>query len=75
MRQKIIELINSIRPELKLDGQHDTQLFGELDSLDIIFLVEAIEEQMNISIEADQIIPENFSSLYVLEEFIKGYTR
>ncbi len=72
MRQQIRDILKMIRPEIMFNGEQDIELFGELDSLDIIMLVDEIEKQMNVMIEADQIIPENFSSLHVLEAFIRS---
>ncbi len=71
MKDKIVEIIHSIRPEVQFDADQDTDLFGVLDSLDIILLVEEIEKQLGVCIDADQIIPENFASLLTLEAFVR----
>jgi acyl carrier protein len=75
MRQKIANIINLVRPEIKFDALQDTELFGVLDSLDIILIVDEIESKLNVSIEADQIVPENFASLNVLEAFVRSLAR
>jgi len=75
VNNKIAEIINSVRPEIRFNSQQDTELFGVLDSLDIILIVEELERQFNISIEAEQIVPENFASLRTLEAFVKSCTR
>jgi len=72
VNEKIAEIIQSIRPEIKFDSAQDTELFGVLDSLDIILLVEEIEKQLGVCIDADQIAPENFASLHKLEAFVKS---
>jgi acyl carrier protein len=71
MRNKIHEIIQSIRPEIIFKENEDSELFGIIDSLDIIIIVEEIESFYNIFIQAEEIIPENFSSVSILEEFIK----
>jgi acyl carrier protein len=71
VKDKIVEIIHSIRPEVQFGADKDTDLFGVLDSLDIVFLVEEIEKQLDICIDADQIVPENFASLYTLEAFVR----
>ena len=72
MKFKLIAIINSIRPEILFSSSQDTELYGVLDSLDIILLVDEIEKQIGIRIDADQIIPENFASLDKLEVFVKA---
>tara|TARA_B100000780_G_C20824643_1_gene327633 strand:- start:326 stop:550 length:225 start_codon:yes stop_codon:yes gene_type:complete len=71
MKNKIIEIIQSIRPELEFLANEDVILFGVLDSLDIILLVDEIESQLNVTISSEQIVPENFYSLNSLEAFIR----
>lgn len=75
MKSKIAEIINLTRPEIKFDSCQDMRLFGVLDSLDIILIVEELENQFDIKIEADQIIPENFSSLNTLEDLVKRQSK
>jgi len=72
MNSKFVEIINSVRPEIRFNTEQDTELFGVLDSLDIILIVEELERQFGISIEAEQIVPENFASLRTLEAFVKS---
>ena len=72
MSSQVAEIIHSVRPEIQLNQGQDTDLFGVLDSLDIILIVEELEKQLGISIEAEQIVPENFASLRTLEAFVKG---
>ena len=71
MKNTIAEIINLTRPEIKFDSCQDMELFGVLDSLDIILIVEELEDQFGIKIEAEQIVPENFSSLSTLEALVK----
>jgi D-alanine--poly(phosphoribitol) ligase subunit 2 len=75
MNSKLVEIINSVRPEIRFNSEQDTELFGVLDSLDIILIVEELERQFDISIEAEQIVPENFASLRTLEAFVKSRAR
>ena len=75
MNNKVAEIINSVRPEIRFNSEQDTELFGVLDSLDIILIVEELEKQFGISIEAEQIMPENFASLRTLEAFVKSCAR
>ena len=75
MNNKVAEIINSVRPEIRFNTEQDTELFGVLDSLDIILIVEELEKRFGISIEAEQIVPENFASLRTLEAFVMSRAR
>jgi acyl carrier protein len=75
MREKIIEIIASLRPEIEFQSNKDVTLFGVLDSLDIILLVEDIESKLDVTIDPDQITPENFNSLDTLHSFIKSLNK
>ena len=75
MNNRVAEIINSVRPEIRFNTEQDTELFGVLDSLDIILIVEELEKQFGISIEAEQILPENFASLRTLEAFVESRMR
>ncbi len=72
MNTRIAEIINAVRPEIRIVQGQDIELFGILDSLDIIIIVEELEVQLGIIVEADQIVPENFASLSALEAFVKS---
>jgi len=75
MNNRVAEIIHAVRPEIQFNTGKDTELFGVLDSLDIILIVEELEKQLGISIEAEQIVPENFASLSTLEAFVKNRVR
>lgn len=51
---------------------YDTDFFekGIIDSTGILELVCFVEESFNISVQDDEIVPENFSSLTKLNEYI-----
>ena len=72
IKGKIIEIIASLRPEIELQSNEDVTLFGVLDSLDVILLVEDIESKLDVTIDPDQITPENFNTLETLHSFING---
>lgn len=52
--------------------EYDTDFFekGIIDSTGILELVCFVEESFNISVQDDEIVPENFSSLTKLNEYL-----
>lgn len=70
MKNDILNILSYIRPEV--DYLNKTNYIDEclLDSLDIIRLVSEIEKKYNISINGEDIIPENFQSINDIENLI-----
>ncbi len=75
MSSRLAGIIQAVRPEIEFNPGQDTELFGVLDSLDIILIVEELERQLGITIEAEQIVPENFASLHTLEALVNSRKR
>ncbi len=63
MKQKVISILQEIRPEF--DFVQDVSFIeeGMLDSFDIVSLVTTLDEQFGISIDGMDILPENFDSI------------
>ena len=72
MKDKIIEILIETRPEF--DFKQETENFiagGLLDSFDIISIVSDLEEVFEISIDGDQILPDNFDSVIAIETLVE----
>lgn len=63
MKQKVISILQEIRPEFDFMQELDFIEGGMLDSFDIVSLVTALDEQFEISIDGMDILPENFVSI------------
>ena len=76
MKQKIINILNEIRPEFDFSDKVNFIEQGMLDSFDIVSLVVALDKEFNISIDGMDILPENFSSVDKIAELLvkKGVT-
>ena len=69
--EKLIEILASLHPDVDFEANDALVDDGILDSLDIVTLVTEINERFDVSIPAEEIIPENFNSakaLYALVE-------
>lgn len=71
MRDKIYALLTQIRPECDFLASEDFLEDGLLESLDIVLLVNSMEEEFGIKIDAFDIVPENFNSLDSMVELVK----
>ena len=57
------KILWDLHPELEINGETKLIEDGVLDSLDIVTLVTDLNEEYKISIEAEDITPENFKNL------------
>lgn len=69
--EKIISILNEIRPEFDFTQSRDFIMDGYLDSFDIVTLVSNLEENYGILIDALDILPENFCSVEAIAEVVK----
>ena len=68
---KIIEILQDLRPEYDFTKSKDFIADGYLDSFDIVSLVSSLEENYGILIDALDILPENFCSIEAIAEVVK----
>jgi acyl carrier protein len=71
--EKIKQILTTIRPAVDFNSSHDFIEDGLLDSLDIIKLVSQLDGAFSISIDGEDIIPENFSSFLAIEQLVNKY--
>ena len=74
MRDLLLNVLTDIRPEFDFSLSKDFLADGLLDSFDLILLVSNLDKKFAISIEAQEITPENFLNLETLEKLLKKYT-
>ena len=60
MKEKILEILQDIRPEVDFTDSEDFIEDGYLDSFDMVALVSNLDKTFGISILGEDIIPENF---------------
>jgi acyl carrier protein len=75
MKQKIVSFLydESLKDEFE-DLDHDDSLLelGIIDSVKMIELIEYIEKTFDITVDEDDMLPENFDSLNAIEEYINS---
>lgn len=73
MKEKILEILQDIRPEVDFNDSEDFIEDGYLDSFDMVALVSNLDKTFCISILGEDIIPENFANLEAIENIVKKY--
>lgn len=73
MKEKILEILQDLRPELDFTESNDFIGDGYLDSFEMIGLVSALDKEFGISILGEDIIPENFANLESIINVVNKY--
>ncbi len=69
--EQLLEILSDLHPEVDFE-ECDTLIDdGILDSFDIVSLISEINEEFDVVISAEHIIPENFNSVEALYALIE----
>lgn len=68
--EKLIEILTELHPDTDFYSETGLVNNGILDSLDIVTLITEINDRFDVSIPAEEIVPENFNSANALYELI-----
>lgn len=70
MRNTILEILHTVKPNV--DFSAETQIIdkGLLESFDIIRLVSLLSDEFDVEFTAAELIPENFNSVDAIEAII-----
>ena len=69
--ETLLAILSDIRPDINFREQQNLMDSGILDSLDIVTIVAAIEEQMDLVIPYEELTPETFNSAHSLFSMIE----
>ena len=68
--EKLLKILNELHPEVDFENNASLIDDGILDSLDIVSLVTEIYAEFDVTIPAEEIVPENFNSAKALMALI-----
>lgn len=63
MNERIIAVLEEIRPEIDFENETDFIEKGLIDSLDVTEIICALGEEFDVELGIDEMIPENFASI------------
>ena len=69
--EKLIEILRELHDDVDFETEESLVDDGIIDSLDIVTLVTEINDQFDVSIPPEEIIPENFNSAAALYALIE----
>ncbi|MDO4678350.1 MAG: acyl carrier protein [Blautia sp.] len=71
MNDKLMNILNELRPELDFEKENRLIEDGILDSFDLVSLIGEINDQFDVEIDFDDIEPENFNSAEAMIKLIE----
>lgn len=71
MKDDIISILKRIKPDVDFENTTSIISSGVLTSLNIISLVRELNEEFDVQIGADKLLPENFETVGAIENLIK----
>lgn len=71
MKEKLLSLLEDVRPDV--DFKSETKLIddGILDSFDIISIVQSVGESFGVEIDVEDLEPDNFNSADAILDLIE----
>lgn len=70
-KEDLLKILKEIKPEVEFEGNEHLIDNGELDSLSIVEVVSAIDEEFDVEIGVKDIVPENFNSVDAMWNLIQ----
>ena len=70
--EKLLEILEEIKPGFDFTGHTDLVENGDLDSFDVISLVSELNDAFDIDIPVEDIVPENFNSVEAMMALINA---
>ena len=69
--ERLIKILSELRPEVDFEVETNLIDDGILDSFDMVALVTEINEEFDIRIGIENLVPENFNSVESIMELIE----
>ncbi len=69
--EKLLKILSELHDDVDFSTAEELIDGGILDSLDIVTLITEINEEFDVSIPAEEIIPENFNSAAAIMALIE----
>lgn len=63
MKERIMKILEELRPDVTFEGESKLIDDGILDSFDIVTLVYELNEEFSIDVQVEELVPDNFNSV------------
>lgn len=75
MKEKILELLQAIQPDADFANSQNFLDDGLIDSVDVVMITTALEDEFGASIPGHEITPENYASIDSLVTLVGRYAK
>lgn len=69
--EELLEILKKIKPGVEFEGNEHLIDNEELDSLSIVEIVAAIDNEFDVEIPVKEVVPENFNSVEAMWNLIQ----
>ncbi len=69
--EQLLEILKSLHPEINYETCNTLIDDNVIDSFDIVTLIAEINDEFDVAIPADEIVPENFNSAKALWQLVE----
>ena len=70
MREKLLELLEDVRPDVEFEKEKKLIDDGILDSFDILTIVQEMNDTFDVEIDPGDLEPDNFNTIEAMIELI-----
>ncbi len=71
MREKLLEILSEVRPDIDFENETELVSGNILESFDIVQIVAELDDEFDVEVSPKDLTAENFNSLDALEELIE----
>ena len=71
MKEKILEILSGIRPDIDFENETELMDGGLLDSFDIVSIISDLNDAFDISIRITELKAENFNTLDAMVKLVE----
>ena len=70
IKEVLLEVLNELHPDVDFETEDELVERKIIDSFDIVTIIARIDEEFDVAIPADKIVPENFNSMEALARLV-----
>lgn len=71
MKERILEILSGIRPDIDFENETELMDGGLLDSFDIVSIISDLNDEFDISIRITELKAENFNTLDAMVKLVE----
>lgn len=71
MKERILEILSGIRPDIDFENETELMDGGLLDSFDIVSIISDLNDEFDISIRITELKVENFNTLDAMVKLVE----